>query len=146
MSKVVFSLLIITMFALGCYSLVRNYASFVKHEIPEIFESDDIKRIKYFGSTYPVVLSLKSNIPDQSSLYLVADDQKTHFLSKYFLYPRKVFFSETVESNFKHGHFDYYVVIDNLDSTRKYVIPLWLKFQKHKEIYISNYKIQIFML
>ncbi len=146
MSKVIFNLLIIAVFILGCYALVRNYASFVKHEIPEVFENDDIKRIKYFGSTYPVVLFIKSNIPEKSKVYLVADEQKTNFLSKYFLYPRKVFYSEVLDKNFKFGYFNYYVLIENLDSKKKYKLPNWLKNFKQEEAYINNYKVQIFKL
>ncbi len=110
-ARLLLTLTVSLWFVISLASLIRNYWS-LRNEAGEILLSDYDKRTIYLGTVYRVLNEIEKVIPQESRIVILGEDQKTHFLSKYFLYPRRVTYTTDKISIRKYlKNNDYLVVI-----------------------------------
>lgn len=74
-------------------SLLRtgnNIAKLYTEERTWFFLTDYEKRVKLFGNLYVLINKLERTIPKNETVLLISDDKRAHYLSRYYLYPRKI--------------------------------------------------------
>ena len=110
-STLFFLWVLFSFFSVG-YNLIK-----VTPEVREwFFLTDNEKRSKLFGDTYALLEIIRSKTEENTEIAIFSPDIKTHYLSIYYLYPRKtIVFNNEKEfiSSISHKKYNY-VVSSNL--------------------------------
>lgn len=113
---VISTALFLLIFSWGLLAIVRSFYNFSKiysEERSWIFLSDSEKRTRLFGDLYSVAVDVDSKTPVSSRILLLAPGGKTFFLSRYYLYPRRLVYVRSVkemQEELKKNSFDYLVM------------------------------------
>lgn len=109
-------LLLILLLLWGVLAVTRtvyNISKVYTEELSWISLSDSEKRTRLFGDLYRVATFVNSRTPSNSQILLLAPGGKTFYLSRYYLYPRKVTYArsmEEMEKEMRKDSFNYLVM------------------------------------
>lgn len=87
---------------LGTTRVVYYFSKAILFDKNLLFISDEDKRINYYGDEYVFFQKVKKL--DVSSFYIVTRNGKAYFLGRYFLYPKRIYLVNDVDS-FKRGQY-----------------------------------------
>ncbi len=98
--KKVIILSVVIWFAISVARLVYNYIKIYSQEKNWIFKSIDEKKELMFGDVYPAMQFIAQNTPLSARIVIVMANPKIeprlHYLSQYYLYPRRVSISQKI--------------------------------------------------
>ncbi len=108
-----FLFLLSVWFIFSCARTVYNITKLYSEEASWVVLGDTDKRVRIFGDLYRVVSYISANTNQNSNLLFLSPGGKTYYLSRYYLYPRKITYvknTSEMRRNLEAGMFDYLVV------------------------------------
>ena len=84
-------LLILLWIALSFTSILHNSVKSITEIRDWYFLSDTEKRQKIFGDLYTVTMLIEKNTTKKSQILLVAEEKMPYYLTRYYLYPRRIY-------------------------------------------------------
>lgn len=134
-----FLILLLSIFILlAGFRTVYNLFKVFTEEVSWIQLSDYEKRKKLFGDIYDFFTVINSKTEKDAEILFLTTDIRMHYLSKYYLYPRRI----TVvridkEQQFDANKYEYIAVFVNNDKSAKVMIGN-TNAAKFKDIYIKQ--------
>lgn len=138
--KIIFVLLALWIL-IAVIRLVINYLEFLTTDIKLYFISESVKNEELYGDVYPVFQSVENHFPSQN-IYLLSDASKAYFYGRYAIYPKKIYWVESLSQLLKLNivHQSIYILVyhpQNFNS-KNYAKYLKSHFVVYKNIYILN--------
>jgi len=92
---------------------IYNFSKVYTEEMSWISLDDSEKRVRLFGDLYRVVSFISGKTSLSSNILLLAPGGKTFYVSRYYLYPRRITYARSLkemETAIRKDSFDYLVV------------------------------------
>ncbi len=105
--------------------------------------SDDQQRVALFGDIYRAIKIIQEKTPGSAQILSLSPGGKTFFLSRYYLYPRKITYIKStseVAMAIKKNTFDYLVVFQTSEKDLDENNSLSWRLNYHPLVIFSNFK------
>ncbi len=122
MKKNTLFILIIFFICIAWFNIFYNLNKTVYEMKNWVFLSDTQKRVKIFGELYEITQLIDKNTTKKSKILLVTDKKMLYYLTRYYLYPRRIYPTTAKElaSTNKQNKYPYIFVYNTKISTNAY--------------------------
>ena len=97
-AKLLFLFLIVIWFSISFFRTIYNFSKILTEELRWINLSDDQKRVKIFGDYHQLFKLIENKTNLYSKILFVTTDGQAYYPGRYYLYPRKVFWTHSLKS------------------------------------------------
>lgn len=120
---------------------IYNVSKIYVEEKNWIILTDEEKRSKFFGNVYNFIKFIELNTDKNTNIVFLSPGGKTYYLSRYYLYPRKITYVKNPKEAYailKKDKFDYFVVYKTNDKELNENDSLKWKIKNFKPIKIFS--------
>lgn len=100
-------------FAISILRVGNNYLKIFTEEFYWLNLSDNQKRVRIFGDIYNYIQFVQNNTEEKSKIAFLSPGGKAFYLSRYYLYPRRVTYLKTqkdINNIIKSRDYDYLIM------------------------------------
>lgn len=126
-------LLFLTWFILALTRLCFNYIRAVTLEKKWIQYTDSQKRKEIYGDIYTVLQYINTYYPTESNMLLISRDGKEYFISRYILYPKKIYWDEIEKNESKKSVYSLIINFHPEETKKNYPKDFFDRLTKNKK-------------